>query len=258
MADAAIQRKRVAQAAPETVATVQPLSGEGVAGRTITPLKGASDLARYVPTEAVALYVVILAGAFATPTLSGNQKLYQLDYTTRWRFFGVMLVVTAALSWLIYAAKTRSTDHTPHDVPVFEMIIAVVAMAAWAAALPDSPFADFKWYGGWFPPIVLGTATALIPLIAQALGKTAPTYLEADSSGGDDGGGDGGGGSASGETSTTNGGGGVSVLPDPAASPPLTPEAAVPSPPIADAPPSAPENPEEAVPPEPVEPETPA
>jgi len=59
------------------------------------------------------------------------------------------------------------------------MAIATVAMAAWAAALPDSPFADFKWYGGWFPPIVLTTTTALLPLIAAATGSSAPTYVEA-------------------------------------------------------------------------------
>jgi len=52
-------------------------------------------------------------------------------------------------------------------------------MAAWAAALPDSPFADFSWYGGWFPPIVLSTTTAVVPLIAAAAGRTAPTYEEA-------------------------------------------------------------------------------
>jgi hypothetical protein len=195
MADAAIQRKRVS--GPATTTTVRPADGTAAAGtagagRTITPLKGASDLARYVPTEAVAVYVAVLAGAFTAPTLSANQKLYQLDYTNRWWFFGAMLVVTAALSWLIYAAKTRTEDRTRHDVPVFEMVIATVAMAAWAAALPDSPFADFKWYGGWFPPIVLGTTTALIPLIAEALGKTAPTYVETDDStkGGDGGSGD--------------------------------------------------------------------
>jgi hypothetical protein len=51
-------------------------------------------------------------------------------------------------------------------------------MAAWAAALPDTPFADFRWYGGWFSAITLTTTTALLPVIAAALGRDAPSYTE--------------------------------------------------------------------------------
>lgn len=183
MADAALQRKRVLNGGPTEVV---PQRGTSDAqGRTITPLKQAAELTRYVPTEAIALYVAILAGAFATLSPPAGKKVYQLDFTTRWVFYAVMLGVTAALVWLIYAAKTRqnAVDQRPRDVPVFEMAIAAAAMAAWAAALPDSPFESFKWYGGWFAPIVLSTSTAIIPLIAAALGKAAPTYVEADSVG---------------------------------------------------------------------------
>ena len=53
-----------------------------------------------------------------------------------------------------------------------------LVVTAWAAALPDSPFEDFDSYGGWFAPIVLSTTTALLPLIAAAVGKRAPTYQQ--------------------------------------------------------------------------------
>lgn len=182
MADAAIQRKRVQKdGAPTTV--VARTAPTAAAGRTITPLKGASDVARYIPTEAIGLYIAILAGAFAKLTPKPPKKFYQLDFSGRWHFYFAMLAITAALVWLVYAAKTRSQDRRRRDVPVFEMVIAVFAMAAWAAALPDSPWADFKWYGGWFPPIVLSTTTALLPLIAAAFGKMAPTYVEAPATG---------------------------------------------------------------------------
>jgi uncharacterized membrane protein len=108
-----------------------------------------------VPTEAIALHIAILSGAFGVLSLKQGQKANDLDYSSRRVFFFVMLGVSASLVWLIYAAKTRVTPvkepaGKARDVPVFEMVIATVAMAAWAAALPDTPFADFSWYGAGF------------------------------------------------------------------------------------------------------------
>ncbi len=182
MADGAIQRK-LAKAGAATTVVPRPATGEAAA-RTITPLKAASDVARYIPTEAIAIYIAILVGAFGPLKLVAGMKASDLDYSSRWHFFFIMLGVTVALVWLIYAAKTRETPAKDPDkrynIPVFEMAIAAVALAAWAAALPDTPFADFHWYGGWFAPTVLATATALLPLIAAAAGRTAPTYEEAN------------------------------------------------------------------------------
>lgn len=183
MADGAIQRKRARTVGATAVERRSP-SGEGTS-RTITPLKTAGELARYVPTEAIAVYIAILAGAFGPLKVPVGKKLSDLDFATRWQFFFIMLGATAALVWLVYAAKTRETPAKDPDkrynIPVFEMTVAVVAMAAWAAALPDTPFADFDWYGGWLSPIVISTTTALLPLIATAAGKTAPVYEEAQS-----------------------------------------------------------------------------
>jgi hypothetical protein len=181
MADGAIQRKRVS-AEGTTPVVPRPATGEAKS-RTITPLKGASELSRWIPTEAIALYIAILAGGFGVLKVPKGKKLEDLDYSNRWHFFFIMLGVTAALVWLIYAAKTREAPAKAvgkrFNIPVFEMAIAAVAMAAWAAALPDSPFADFHWYGGWFASIVLSTTTALVPLVALAAGRTAPVYEEA-------------------------------------------------------------------------------
>jgi cytochrome bd-type quinol oxidase subunit 2 len=174
MADARIQRKRIDRGAT-------PLVVAADAPRTITPLKAATDVARYVPTEAIGLYIAILTGAFGALRLPPNKRLDQLDYSSRWHFYLIMLAVTAGLVWLIYAAKTRAHDRRRRDVPVFEMAVAVIAMAAWAAALPDTPFADFHWYGGWFAGIALATTTAVLPLIAAAFGRDAPAYTEAPS-----------------------------------------------------------------------------
>lgn len=182
MADGAIQRKRVQAGATVRVA---PRHAPEATARTITPLKGANELARWIPTEAVALYTAILAGAFGPLSVPAGKALKDLNFSSRWLFYFAMLAATAALVWLIYAAKTRETPaKSPgkrRNVPVFEMGMAVAAMAAWAAALPDSPFATFDWYGEWFPPVVLSTSIVLLPLIAAAAGRTGPTYEEAKS-----------------------------------------------------------------------------
>jgi hypothetical protein len=79
MADGAIQRKRVASGAGTSV-RARPASGEAKT-RTITPLKGASELTRWIPTEAIALYTAILAGAFGPLTVPAGKVLTDLSRT---------------------------------------------------------------------------------------------------------------------------------------------------------------------------------
>jgi hypothetical protein len=189
LTDGAIQRKLVASGGSISVTAASPAgtvavapSAPAVTPRTITPLKAATELARYIPTEAIGLYLAIL-GAFAPLVATVGKPIDMLDFTSRWRFYTIMLAVTAGLVWLIYAAKQAETPAKQRgkrfNIPIFEMAVAVVAMAAWTAALPDSPFEDFHWYGGWFPPIVIATTTSLLPLVAAAAHRTVPTYQQA-------------------------------------------------------------------------------
>jgi uncharacterized membrane protein YdcZ (DUF606 family) len=190
IADARIQRQRQAQPrrGVRSLVTVRSARAEGAPDadrakpkRDITPLPGATDLARYVPTEAIALYIPILAGAFSEPKAPTGKELHEADFSSRWWFFLGALVGTLALTYLIYAAKKRSEAggwKPRKDIPVFEMTVALVAMAAWSVSLPDSPLLDFEWYGGWIAPVVLLGSTLLIPLVAAALGKIPPVYVE--------------------------------------------------------------------------------
>ena len=59
------------------------------------------------------------------------------------------------------------------------MAVASIALVGWAFALPDSPLADFSFYGGWLPPVILGLTTFLIPAVAAALGRTPALFEEA-------------------------------------------------------------------------------
>jgi uncharacterized membrane protein len=181
MTDARIQRQRHAEAArPEARPRGVPGAYGAAPRRAITPLPAANAIARYVPTEALAIYVVILAGAFGPLEVRPGQSVSDLDFTGRWIFLAVSLLATAALVWLLYVGKARAEGRPYRDVPVFEMAVAVVALGAWACALPDTPLADFAFYGGWVPPVVLGLTTAAIPAVASALGKTPPVYEEAE------------------------------------------------------------------------------
>lgn len=148
--------------------------------RTLTPLPAANQLARYIPTEAIAIYVAVLA-LFTPLVANGRTKAWQLDYTSRWYLFAAGLVGTASLVWLVYLGKSRAAGHKGggRDIPLFEMFVAMLAMAAWAFALPDTPLKDFSWWRAGVSSVILTAATLLMPLIASALGKTPPTYEEA-------------------------------------------------------------------------------
>ena len=119
-----------------TQVVARPATG-AAQSRTITPLKGASELARWIPTEAIALYIAISEGVRSFER-ARRKELKDLDYTTRSVFYFVMFGVTTALVWLLSTAKNRETNPKApgkaRNIPVFEMAIAALAMAAWAAA----------------------------------------------------------------------------------------------------------------------------
>jgi hypothetical protein len=178
MADARLQRQRDREQRLKVKPTRDPDS-------SITPMKGLSDLARYIPAEALALYTAVLSGAFDPLTPRPGEQPSDLDYSSRWWFFLGACAATAVLVYLIYKAKTSASGYEKGraDLPVFEMSLAVVALAAWASALPDTPFADFAWYGDWWPPFIIPFSIAVIPLIAAAARRSPPTY-EVDVGGG--------------------------------------------------------------------------
>jgi hypothetical protein len=177
MTDARIQRRRPKQQARAQERGVPDVIGGAAAA---VPLPAANALVRYIPTEAVAIYVAILAGAFQPLRPKPGQPLDQLDFTSRWLFLGIFLIATAGLVWLLYIGKARSAGEPYGDVPLFEMAVAAIALAGWAFALPDSPLADFSFYGGWLPPVVLGLTTLTIPAVAAALGRTPTVYEQGD------------------------------------------------------------------------------
>src|SRR5207245_11433212 len=110
----------------------------------------------YIPTEVLTLYVAVLAAL---------QKGAD-SRSPQWLTFWFFLVVTPILVWLVYAAKVKNSQKplptAPSQWPIWQMAAATVAYAAWAFALPETPFIDEKWYSAALGGIiVLITSTVL-------------------------------------------------------------------------------------------------
>jgi hypothetical protein len=122
-------------------------------------------LITYIPTEILTLYVAVL-GAINRPG-------------AEWVAFWCFLVATPAFVWLIYAAKLRAANQplplTPFVWPIWEMVAATVAYAAWAFGLPNSPFRVFKdFYSAPLAGVIVLIASTVLGLIAPVVQRAAP------------------------------------------------------------------------------------
>ena len=147
------------------------------AGNTPQPVGVAQpvvqQLVRWIPTETITLYVALVA-ILTYPTAKENEKVCALSFTAQWWAAIAFTLVTVFVVLAIYVTKVRSTSQ-PFRWPIFEMIAAPVAFAAWAVALPQTPLNDFCGYkaatGGY---VVLVTSVA-IGLVAGMFGKNPPS-----------------------------------------------------------------------------------
>jgi len=122
-----------------------------------------SQITRWVPTETITAYVVLLA---LLAPLAGHSP----SFTSRWVLFSIVTAMNPVVVILLTMAKTKGGD--AFKFPVFEMVIASVAFAAWAFALPDTPLSSISGYEiKWNTAILTGTTVA-IALLANALHKS--------------------------------------------------------------------------------------
>jgi hypothetical protein len=134
-----------------------------------------STITAYVPTEILITYVAVIAAiAGATAGTSGAPSPQGL-----WVAFIAFLIATPVIVWLVYAGKLRTAGKPlprgVRDWPRWEMVAATAGYAAWAFALPSTPFAHFAWYNpGVAGVTVLITATMLGLLTPVVLGQPAP------------------------------------------------------------------------------------
>jgi len=119
----------------------------------------------YIPTEVLTLYVAILAA------IQKTGQVTKADWTTFWLF----LVGTPVVVWLIFGAKLKSAEKpVPWAIkkwPLWEMCAATVAYAAWAFALPNTPFSDYGWYSPGLSGIGVLVASTVLGLLAPFFQK---------------------------------------------------------------------------------------
>lgn len=146
----------IAPGAPEAAPSTPPSSGTTTALQTLTT---------YIPTEVLTLYVSAVAALGTLPGDEGRRL-------GRWAPFIVFLVFTPALVWVAYATKVKGAGKplpmAPSRWPLWEMIAATLAFAAWTFALPSTPFEQFT---SWYSP---GLAGFLVLIISAGLGIIAP------------------------------------------------------------------------------------
>jgi hypothetical protein len=152
------------------VAPAQPTGGRivesapgGAAGNVSSALQ---VITTYIPTETVTLYVAFLAAL-------RNAQTQRVDPSSALFVFCFFVVATPLFVWLVYAARLKTSGGGrklplhPDTWPVWEMFAATTAYAAWAFALPDSPFA------GHVAPAIGGV---LVLVTSTVLGLAAPIF----------------------------------------------------------------------------------
>lgn len=156
---------------PVPAAPLQPRSGadEAAAGGTAAARtdnsqallgKALETVSSFIPTEVVTLYVAGLG--IVTP--SGQHE--------KWVMFGAGIALT--LLFVALNATGGKSHVPPHRVAVV-FFFAAAAFAAWASALPSSPFDDLyrraSIWGG-FAVIVLA---GVLPVVAPRFGFSLPS-----------------------------------------------------------------------------------
>jgi hypothetical protein len=133
------------------------------------PTNIVNQLTRYIPTETVALYVAFLStiGSLAIPS---DRKVCEVSFTSRWVGLIALAVVSSLLALGLTYGKARQSKQT-FTWPVFEMIVAPIAFAAWAFALPDTPLLDICGYSAAWGGFIVLVTTVAIAVVAWVLGK---------------------------------------------------------------------------------------
>lgn len=106
---------------------------------TVAP-KPLEELARYIPTEAVTMYLALLG---VVGVASGG-------FTGRWIAFAIFAIATPLMVWVDWEIKVRSAVGVDRGKTrrflIFNAVAAMLAFAALGFALPASPFSQFQWY----------------------------------------------------------------------------------------------------------------
>ena len=122
-----------------------------------------NQITRWIPTETITVYVALLS-------LLAPLAQHAPSYHTRWLLFGLIAGSNPLIVILLTMAKTLPGE--AFSLPWFEMLVAPVAFAAWAFALPDTPLNSVTGYDIKWNAAILTITTTAITLVANALHKS--------------------------------------------------------------------------------------
>lgn len=128
----------------------------------------------WIPTEAIAVYVAILAALHRLEP-GPMQKVCDLSFQSRWRLLIGVAVGTFIFVWFWYW-RTARKNKVEFQPPVFESFACSAALVAWALALPDTVLQTKCGYNTSWGAAILTGATIIIATIAWGFDKKAPKF----------------------------------------------------------------------------------
>lgn len=131
-----------------------------------------AQLVKYVPTEAVTIYIAVDA-AMGPVSAPAGAPFHEADFTSRWVLVGVMLAATLLMTLgLGYRAQKDAAPQGTFKTPYFDIVAAGLAFGVWALSLPSTPLRDIEGfdYSNWSPVVIL-VGTAIISFGAHVFGK---------------------------------------------------------------------------------------
>lgn len=136
-----------------------------------------TQLIRYTPSDVIAFYIAAVSFLPEIPTQSGlaaKIPIWDYDFRPRWIVFVFFVAGTVLAVWALQMERSRKAK-VSFEWPVFEMIVAPIAFAAWAMALPLAPLFSWHSWHAWIGALIAGGTLFVIAQIAKATGR-ALTY----------------------------------------------------------------------------------
>lgn len=138
-----------------------PPSDEGTPPSTPEKPSAVDTIATYIPSEILAVYVMML----------GTIRPEPADRYTQWILFWVAVALLAFHITLTYILESRKSpgDKIEHgktrSVAVF--VMAVAAFTAYVATLPDNPFLQWHSNASAFGAVAAGILAVFLPMLGQ-------------------------------------------------------------------------------------------
>lgn len=124
-----------------------------------------AQLTRYIPTEAIAMYVAVLP--FMVPK---DVPLTAQDFTSRW-----VLAIAVGVAGVLFAVgvyrRAVLARGDPFRWPMLRTLTVLLAYVAWVFAIPASPLNDFHWYTSSLGAVVGISTSAAIALLHLWFGE---------------------------------------------------------------------------------------